>query len=98
MSEEIEDVMIEKADRDFEAGKLAVKTICDASNGGRCQSIVNGMIDQLRYEHRTLQQDFWRAIKLVAIEYSKFNHDLRNEAAVEFCQKITKIDEGIPRY
>jgi len=82
---------------DFDAGKLAIKTICDASNGGRSSEIVKGMIEALRYEHRTLQADFWRTVQLASIGYSEFDHDLRNKSAVELCQVIKKDGKGIPR-
>ena len=82
---------------DFESGKMAVNYICRASNGGVCKEIVEGIVDGLRCEHRTLQADFWRAIQLAAIQYSEFNHDLRNQAAVEMCKNIKNDGKGIPR-
>ena len=82
---------------DFESGKRAVSMICNAGNGGRHSEIIEGMIDALRCEHRTLQADFWRIIQGTAVKYSEFNHDLRNQSAVELCREIKKIDKGIPR-
>ena len=55
------------------------------------------MLEALRYEHRTLQADFWRTVQLAAIDYSEFDSDLRNRAAVELCKVIKKDGNGIPR-
>lgn len=49
----------------------------------------------LRFDHRTMQQKFWRIIISLIQEYSKTEHDDRNEGSVKFCSDVVKmIDEG----
>lgn len=50
-------------------------------------------------DHRTLQQNFWRTIQILAREYAKTNKDrtdLRNEASVSFAQAITDLEVYLP--
>lgn len=69
--------------------------IMDALNiMGREKQVVEGMVVALRKTHRTLQQNFWRAIMAVIKEYAEFNHDLRNEGAVELCKYIKEQIEN----
>lgn len=84
-------------EKDKEAGRNAISMITDACNHGANNEVVAGMVGALIKEHRTLQQDFWRAIKEVAIQYAEFAHDLRNEEAVEMCKKIKAMDIYLPR-
>lgn len=46
--------------------------------------------------HRTLQQSFWRTIAATAQHYKNVPCDLRSEASVEFCKKISEIDAVFP--
>jgi hypothetical protein len=64
---------------------------------GSDKPIVEGVVEALRMNHRTLQQNFWRMMLEVIKQYSEFRHDLRNEASVELCKFFTeklKEDEG----
>ena len=48
-------------------------------------------------QHRTLQANFWRMIQSVAKAYGETKwHDLRNQAAVEYCKKISGVEQHIP--
>lgn len=84
--------------KDKKIGSDAVNAITSGCNGGSCKEIAQGMVEALLKEHRTLQQDFWRAVLLTAREYAKFNHDLRNQDAVEMCKKITELNIGLGCY
>jgi hypothetical protein len=85
-------------ENDIQAGATAIKLITNACNGGRCEDVARGMIQALSDEHRTLQQDFWRAVLLVSKEYATFQSDLRNQQAVELCGKINTVQSGLGRY
>ena len=47
--------------------------------------------------HRTLQQSFWSIISQTISEYNKlcktYGHDLRNERAAEFAEKVSAITD-----
>lgn len=51
----------------------------------------------LAHEHRSLQQSFWRLFREVIRRYSITHHDLRNEAAVQWCKRVTdEVDAYLP--
>lgn len=60
------------------------------------KEIKDALVYSLQHQHRTLQANFWRMIKEVAVEYAEFRYDDRNEQAVEFAKEITKINVHIP--
>lgn len=81
------------------AGQAAVREICNAVNGGQCVDVAKGITDELRRTHRTLQQDFWRAVLIAARTYGETPYvDLRNEAAVNACKQIGELNVQLPRY
>ena len=47
-------------------------------------------------QHKTLQQSFIRVMHQFFIEYSDSSYDLRNEGAVKFSEKISKMDVCLP--
>ncbi len=47
-------------------------------------------------QHKTLQQSFVRVMHQFFIEYSDSSHDLRNEGAVKFSEKISKMEVCLP--
>lgn len=55
---------------------------------GSDKPIIEGVVEALRMNHRTLQQNFWRMMMQVIKQYSEFRHDLRNEGSVELCKFI----------
>ena len=74
-----------------EETKEAVAKLMNALNVmGTKKDVVEGIIEELRCTHRTLQQNFWRVILEVMKQYSEFRFDLRNEASVELCKYITE--------
>lgn len=74
-----------------------VKQIFRNMNGGQ-EPFVDELFKALISEHRTLQQSFFRAIKNVCHSYAETMEgctDLRNEASLQFCKDISKL-EGLP--
>lgn len=49
--------------------------------------------EKLLRTHRTLQQNFWRAIYNIAICYKDAASDPRNEDSVRFCKKIAELED-----
>lgn len=49
--------------------------------------------ERLLRTHRTLQQNFWRAIYNIALTYKDAAHDPRNEDSVKFCKKIAELED-----
>jgi hypothetical protein len=80
--------------------RSAVSAIIAETNGGDTVAIVEGLVQAIRTNHRTLQQAFIGVIKDALVEYGKAEcgYDLRNEASVEWARKVSVIDEnGFPR-
>lgn len=51
----------------------------------------------LAHEHRSLQQSFWRLMREVIKRYATTHHDLRNEAAVVWCKRVSdEVDAYLP--
>lgn len=73
----------------------AISTITNYLNGHSMPGAIEGAVNALQHEHRTLQASFWRFIKELASRYKDFNYDLRNEDAVKFAKKISEIEQGI---
>ena len=54
------------------------------------------LVDHLKREHRTLQQNFFRMISEIVKEMAKQRDcDLRNEASIEWCKKATQATQDI---
>ena len=72
--------------------KLAVDKALDALfneiNGGSSEVIARLMAERFQREHRTLQQGLMTALKGLIETYAGFDHDLRNEDAVEWAAKV----------
>ena len=88
--------------KDAQKVKDAINTIVDELNGGNCGVIADVINEALHRQHRTLQQKFWSAILLAQIDYASHDHDLRNEAAVNWAKAVKELarekntDMGLP--
>jgi len=60
------------------------------------QDVIQGMVDSLTSNHRTLQQSFVRCVVAALVEYSECKTDLRNESAVDFAKKVKELDLHFP--
>lgn len=74
--------------------KKGFELIFDGINSFHHNSFPNLFFESIVTEHRTLQQNFWRAIfatmELIA-NHNRF--DLRNESSVNFCKKVIEFVE-----
>ena len=69
----------------------AIKTIMNELNGGNRQNIARDIFEVIRFEHRTLQQNFWSVMLLAQIDYASMASDLRNEDSVKLAKLVKKI-------
>ena len=76
--------------------KKATREFADILNGIDSQFVAEDMYEEMLHTHRTLQQNFIRAIGSFVTRMSKMETDGRNEAAVEWCKKISQIDCHLP--
>ena len=82
---------------------LASQSLTSINVMGYEKDFIEGYLNGIRKEHRTLQQNFGRVmiavIKHYAEQYQKGCYDLRNEALCELCYKMAPIIEefgGLP--
>jgi hypothetical protein len=54
------------------------------------------LANNFRKEHRTLQQGIIKVLAVFIAEVSTFSTDLRNEAAVQWCKKVSEIEAIFP--
>lgn len=65
--------------------------------------VVEMILENIRGEHRTLQQKYWSVQLLAQIKYSEEAFDIRNQASVNLAREVKKIsrdlnyDLGLPR-
>jgi hypothetical protein len=86
------DPVVEQA----EAGRRVIQFLARSQDMGDPACLVGGMLDEMRTTHRTLQQDVIRAMVMFLLDYKAFDHDLRNEAAVELCEGLAGVIEESP--
>ena len=61
------------------------------------KEIAQDILKSLTHKHRTLQASFIRILRDVMNQYAdNASFDPRNEAAVNFCKEVKKIEGGIP--
>lgn len=79
--------------------KETFDNIFDGVNSSLPVDFENALFERLDSEHRTLQSNFWRMIKNIAVKYSetpKNRQDARNKFAVILAKRIAEIDEYLP--
>jgi len=54
------------------------------------------MVNNFRKEHRTLQQGLIKVLAEFIAEVSTFDTDMRNEAAINWCKEVQKIEAIFP--
>lgn len=75
-----------------------IKAIINLGNANSDQVIAEGILKGLTGEHRTLQQDFIRALVTALVEYGNSPYfDARNEWAIRWAKRAGEIDIVLPR-
>ena len=80
-------------------GRDFIKFLADYSNcmGRTEQTLVTAMVDAMHHQHKTIQQNMIRYLVTLLVTYSKTQSiDLRNEASVALCKKISELDTFLP--
>jgi hypothetical protein len=76
-----------------EQAKALLKDLFTEVNGSHERELVEKLFLGISSEHRTLQASFWRILFSVMKKYGQIEpawYDLRNEAAVKACKKLTE--------
>lgn len=65
---------------------------------GNEEELAKLLAEKLPQQHRTLQQNFLRLMKMVIEGYAKNNHgsDLRNEGGLKWAEQVSKIEGYLP--
>jgi hypothetical protein len=82
---------------DCEKVMKATRAFADILNNIDAQFVGEAMYETMLRTHRTLQQDFVRAIGAFIKHMSKMETDGRNADAVEWCNQVSKIGCHLPR-
>lgn len=89
---------------EFNKAQLKIKKLTDmikemsgTNNGGNPKFLATALLNAMNEEHRTLQQSFINSIALFIKMMSEMPIDLRNQAAVEWCKKVSEIEAIFPR-
>jgi hypothetical protein len=77
--------------------KKDTKELVDSVNGGTPEFLAEAMLEAMLETHRTLQQNFFRGLVLFMNKMKDMPTDLRNEACVEWCKTVSKIEANFPR-
>jgi hypothetical protein len=54
------------------------------------------MFEEMQHTHRTLQQSFIRALAGFIAKMATMDTDLRNQASVDWCKEVAKIECFLP--
>ena len=78
--------------------ETAVKDVISSLNclgsGNEAAEVISNTV---KSDHRTLQQNFWRAIQGAASNYAENTCiDMRNEASVRFTKQIRELNAPLP--
>ena len=65
-------------------------------NGGDAKFVSEAMFEAMQHTHRTLQQNIIRTIATFIARMTKMDTDLRNQASVEWCKEVAKIECLLP--
>lgn len=84
---------------DLKKNDLKLKTVAlvDSLNGGSYEILSEAMFDVMHSTHRTLQQDFFRCMVSFINKMKDMPTDLRNQACVDWCKDVSKIEANFPR-
>ena len=79
----------------------AMRVLIDEVNGGSPLDLADVMVDHLTRTHRTLQQEFMSAIRLMIYKYGNLDEvwtDLRNASAWEWAKEVSKMTDANRRF
>lgn len=90
--------MAELNKKEKESAKEIIEKLSRTSNNMAFDQklFAKELADNLKREHRTLQQGLIKVLAEVFGELASSNFDMRNEAAVEWCKKFNELDRNFP--
>jgi hypothetical protein len=74
-----------------------VMEVVSSANSFHEEDVAQTMFLALSKSHRTIQQSFFRAFSILVNKMKDMPVDARNEAAVEWCKKVSEIETNFPR-
>lgn len=74
-----------------------VMEVVSSANSFHEEDLAQIMFLALSKSHRTIQQNFFRAFSILIKKMKDMPVDARNEAAVEWCKKVSEIEAQLPR-
>ena len=69
---------------------------CTTAVNSEQKRIAGDIVKEISLKHRTVQQLLIKLFSEVLNEYSNARCDPRNYASVEYCKKVSKIDNSFP--
>ncbi len=86
----------DEVDAEFSTAAKRLVDLCNYFGGMGSKDDIGGaalLVEAIRKEHRTIQQNFWRIIISAMMIYAEDekNPDLRNQASVDMTKKVTKF-------
>jgi hypothetical protein len=84
--------------KEMEAAKEIIEKLSHISNNMAFnnEDFAKELANNFQKEHRTLQQGIIKVLAVFIAEVSTFNTDLRNEATVQWCKKVSEIEAIFP--
>lgn len=76
---------------------VKIMEVVSSANSLQEEDLADIMFLSLSRTHRTIQQSFFRAFAILVKKMKDMPMDARNEAAVEWCKKVSEIETNLPR-
>lgn len=94
--EEIKKLKARRAEaEELEKYSQAIRVLTDGVNRISPEKMAEYMMDGVSREHRTLQQNFFKAFQIFLKLYSEGRYDGRNEASVAWAKEVVeKVQSG----
>lgn len=86
-----------EAKQEYDKLVALFKDAMDFTNGSSEEILATAMLEAANHTYRTLQQNFFRALILFIQKMKDMSSDARNEASVEWCKQVSKIESYLPR-
>ena len=96
------EVSCNRSEHDLRMGATVIGIMANCLNAGNERDFAEGMVLAMQQEHRTLQQNTFRAlcrfIELYADQDENMSTDARNKASYELANKLAEITSthGLP--
>jgi hypothetical protein len=86
----------EAVSKDYKKVTEVIQNMANILNGGDAKFVSEAMFEAMQHTHRTLQQNIIRTIAAFLARMSTMDTDLRNQASVEWCKEVAKVECLLP--